>query len=77
LVGALLPDGDGLLPGPVAWVDTALELPAGWTGGTVDAAATDELTGRTRRLPAAGTVPVAKLLDELPMALLATGAPAP
>jgi maltooligosyltrehalose synthase len=67
LVAALLPEGDGLLPPAAAWADTALELPEAWAGARV----VDELTGRERVLPSPGSLPVAELLDELPLALLA------
>jgi (1->4)-alpha-D-glucan 1-alpha-D-glucosylmutase len=70
LAAALLPEGDGLLPAAAAWADTALELPEAWAGARV----VDELTGRERTLPAATSMPLAELLDELPLALLASGA---
>jgi maltooligosyltrehalose synthase len=71
LIAALLPDGDGLLPPPAAWSDTALDLPEAWAGSAAPPTLVDALTGRERALPPAGLVPVRELLDELPLALLA------
>jgi (1->4)-alpha-D-glucan 1-alpha-D-glucosylmutase len=70
LVAPLLPEGENLLPPPAAWADTALELPEAWAGAQV----IDKLTGRQRTLPPSGPLPLADLLDELPLALLASDA---
>ena len=77
LIAPLLPDSGELLPPPDAWADTALELPEAWAGAAAEVTLTDELSGQRRTLPASGPVPVADLLDTLPLAMLAAEAATP
>ncbi len=65
LIAPLLGDDDLPLPPPATWVDTAVELPEGWSGPL-----RDELTGRQHAMPPSGRLAIAEVLAELPVALL-------
>ncbi|HET6522344.1 MAG TPA: malto-oligosyltrehalose synthase [Geminicoccaceae bacterium] len=67
LVLPLLGDGDRPMPPPAAWGDTTLRLPS----GAESASLTDVLTGAERSPDADGTLRLADVLSDLPVALLA------
>jgi (1->4)-alpha-D-glucan 1-alpha-D-glucosylmutase len=66
LVAPLLADPQTPRIAPARWADTALLLPAGLAGRP----ALEVLAGRGLTLPAYGRLPLARLLDPLPLALL-------
>ena len=66
LVAALLEQRELPCPAPAAWGDTRLELPADFAGDLLD-----QLTGTPVSAPA-GSVAIAEILAELPVALLIT-----
>jgi (1->4)-alpha-D-glucan 1-alpha-D-glucosylmutase len=67
LVAALLQDCERPCPAPAAWGDTRVPLPA-----AVSRDLRDELTGRSVPAPA-GSVAIAEVLTDLPVALLIAG----
>jgi (1->4)-alpha-D-glucan 1-alpha-D-glucosylmutase len=71
LVAPLLAEDDLPLPPAAAWADTSIELPQGWPAGPL----VDALSGVERR-PRSALLGVAQVLADLPVALLATVAPA-